>query len=731
MQPMRKIPFAVDSALLRELGERLVGKPHIALAELVKNAYDADAHRVLIRFGPDRIEVIDDGHGMDENEFADFWMRIGSPHKQKQGRSRGLQRPLTGSKGIGRLAVQFLASKLELHTVSDRAPDTELIAQVDWEEAVAAGDMVRANALYTQSDPRSTFPDGGRNGTHITLMGLNQDWDASAVEGLAKEIWPLQPPFRANPDLSTGGQRTFVVEVESSDPAAAKRFREQMSAYLNIWHARLVGRLAPAESDDDVPSVRLSLEFADGSRVKETYGLTGCQLQKASFEIRVYHLKYKQRFGIKVDEARKYLNEFGGVHVYDAGFHLPYYGREHDWLDIEFDHSHRLSRSRLLPEELQVSDGMTNLPTQSRLFGIVHVNTTEERSAAEAEGVDRRGQYLKIQVSRDRLVDNRAYTDLKAIVRWAIDFYAMQETTRKLTEKNMARDTEDSQTVFSQFGQALEHYREQIPDDVYSDLCTAFQETVNVSRMESEALSRQAALLGSLATAGMSAVALEHEMNRHSRELTAIAAELGGLETENPDTSARLCELGTRLSAWLDHTKAMRALFAPLAREEDRDRRERLRAKPVVLQVVDQLRSLLRGVRFDTDSLDGALRLPAAAFAEWSSLFQNVLLNATNAMIDSDRREIRVRSCSRGDDRCVVVEDTGCGVDPNDAGELFAPFVRKLTISPDRRALGYGGSGLGLAIVRLIASNAGCQVSFVSPDGDYSTAFRLSWSERR
>lgn len=35
--------FTVDAVLLKELGERLVGKPHIALAELVKNAYDADA----------------------------------------------------------------------------------------------------------------------------------------------------------------------------------------------------------------------------------------------------------------------------------------------------------------------------------------------------------------------------------------------------------------------------------------------------------------------------------------------------------------------------------------------------------------------------------------------------------------------------------------------------------------------------------------------------------------
>src|SRR5437762_9791335 len=87
----KAIPFSVDSALLRELGERLVGKPHIALAELIKNSYDADATKVLIRFESDSIQVIDNGHGMTFDEFHDYWMRIGSAHKQQNPVSRELK----------------------------------------------------------------------------------------------------------------------------------------------------------------------------------------------------------------------------------------------------------------------------------------------------------------------------------------------------------------------------------------------------------------------------------------------------------------------------------------------------------------------------------------------------------------------------------------------------------------------------------------------------------------
>ena len=50
--------FTIDAALLRELGERLVGKPHIALAELVKNSYDADATEVTIKFLPHTSAVL-------------------------------------------------------------------------------------------------------------------------------------------------------------------------------------------------------------------------------------------------------------------------------------------------------------------------------------------------------------------------------------------------------------------------------------------------------------------------------------------------------------------------------------------------------------------------------------------------------------------------------------------------------------------------------------------------
>ena len=77
------VKFQADSALLRELGERLVGQPHIALAELIKNAYDADATLCTISINDNEITVTDNGHGMTEDEFLKHWMTIGTRNKQK------------------------------------------------------------------------------------------------------------------------------------------------------------------------------------------------------------------------------------------------------------------------------------------------------------------------------------------------------------------------------------------------------------------------------------------------------------------------------------------------------------------------------------------------------------------------------------------------------------------------------------------------------------------------
>lgn len=707
---MPTLNFTVDSALLQELGERLVGKPYIALAELVKNGYDADASKVTIEMDleKDRIIVKDNGHGMDFKEFKGFWMRIGSIHKRRQKFSRNLKRPLTGSKGIGRLAVQYLARELELFTTSEKDLHTRLKAYVKWEEAIKARELTQATVEYETEFSTEGFDQR----TEIVLTGLKQKWSPDLIQGLAREIWWLQPPFR-NPLVDIEDpKKAFEIDFISKEKAYEKVFNEQMGAILDIWNAKLVGKHENGE-------VYLSLEYKGEEPIMMRYHIDPpYTLKNGNFEIRTYYLKYRQPHGIKVRQAREYFNEYGGVHVYDAGFHLPYYGDpKNDWLRIEIAHSHRLSLSKILPDELQVPESQTFLPTLSRTFGVVNVDTSKEPD-------------LDILITRDRFGETTAFKNLWYMVRWALDFYATREKLRRLEEEEKMKEVE--RPKIQKIEDVLHKYRSEIAKETFEDLRRDVEEVANEIETEAETAAKRVGLMGSLATAGISALAYQHETKLQFLTIEEIIERIGNLATQTKDEKLRedLTEVKESLSSWIESARARNALFSYFADSENMRTRRRFPARMVIEEIREQVKPLARGIPIRIDRLDHDLLLPEASLAEWSSIFQNVFINAFNALLDSDERLVDVSSRIEGRVRVILIQDTGCGVDLKDAEKLFEPFVRKVKISAERQALGYGGTGLGLTILRMIAHNIGCEVSFVEPDKGFSTAFSLRWRER-
>jgi C4-dicarboxylate-specific signal transduction histidine kinase len=385
------------------------------------------------------------------------------------------------------------------------------------------------------------------------------------------------------------------------------------------------------------------------------------------------------------------------------------------------DHSHRLSRSELLPEELQVSGGLSSLPTNSRLYGVVHVDTSRERQLSK-----RRREHLSIQVTRDRLVDNESLLGLRWLVRYALDFYAMEEFKRGLKRAEADRDA--TRETFNRVEEVLAAHRSEIAPPVYLALRKQVKEAIRATEAEKEVAVQHMGLLGALATAGISAVAYEHESSKQLLVLEDIAAQMKDMQL--PSGSAeRVAEFSWRLLGWVERARALRALFSHVMDEQDRQRRSRYKARSVIDQIKTEMVVLTRGIDIHTGGIDAALLLPEATFAEWTAVFQNVLINAINAMLDSPVMNIAVSSVIRGKTRAILVQDTGSGVDLSSAEELFDPFVRKLEISPERRSLGLGGTGLGLTIVRMVAKSANCRVAFVQPESGFKSAFQLSWSE--
>jgi signal transduction histidine kinase len=719
----KAVNFQADSALLRELGERLVGQPHIALAELIKNSYDADATVCAIALEPDSITVTDNGHGMTRGEFLDHWMTIGTRNKQEQATSRELGRSVTGSKGVGRLSAQFLAHKLEMVTAPKADGDDQLRATVDWDKAIEAGLLTEAQAFY-RIEPRNTdFPEGSPHGTTVVMSGLKQNWDRERIRDLGRQLWMIQSPIPQYGRLTTKevDPKAFRIQLSSWRGDLADSFTQQMEAALRNYDAVISGEISRI---GEASSVYVKVTFRDGEVFSESFNVMPL-IESAKWIIRVFKLQGHQLQGIRVGDAREYFEKFGGVQMYDAGFRLPYYGVDQDWLRIEFDHSHRRGRSLLLPERLQVRRALNDLPTQGRLFGIVAVNTgNEARTAPERERDS--GEYLKIQVTRDRLVANEAYTVLRDAVRWSLDYYATRQRLREEKNLSLKRPGEPSDDKIERIRDLVFQIHQEHPDDdnviaLESEVFDLFQTLDD----EHDADEAARVLLGPLASAGMAALALEHENRKEFRSGRGIVRRLRRVASDIGEP--RIGEITDDLADWIARFESTRRVFSPLLNADDREQVEAFSLKAVLRQVVENVAPLMPGISVKVDGPDDIV-LPPATFAEWTSLFQNVLLNAANAVLDSDTRRILCQGGRTGRSAWARISDTGAGIDWRRSADFFEPFARELIISEERRGLGLGGMGLGLTIVRMIAEQRRCRFGFIEPEPPWATTFQLSWS---
>lgn len=712
--------FKADSALLRELGERLVGKPYIALAELIKNAYDADASRCVIRLTEDRIEVADDGHGMAEQEFLDYWMTIGTRHKQKSDVSRKLGRRVTGSKGVGRLSAQFLAHRMQLVSTAEGSNE-RLRAFVDWDDAIDTGSLTEAEAQYRKepNDPQ-LYPGSSNHGTVVLLHDLKQTWNEDEITELGRQIWMLNSPIylfgknrRRGRDASD-----FRIVFKTDLPGVDEAFETQLSQALENFQAIIRGKVEKRGSD----SVSMvTVEFDD-----ETYSETfpcPAHLREADWEIRIYNLAGRQAGGVSVVDMREYFAKYGGVTVFDKGFRLPYYGAENDWLELEYDHSHRRNRSKLLPDHLHVPRALNDLPTQGRIFGVVNVNTSREIRLAKGKRKDA-GEFLKIQVSRDRLVSNKAFSALKDSVRQSIDYYATLKRQRVADTVDTVRPSERPESKLRRLRKLLDEALAKHPDD--ETIAALEREIADVEASlekvrETDEASRT--ILGPLASAGMAALAIEHETRKEMKGVRSKIRRLKRIAKEND--LPKLTDTASELATWVDRLEATRNIFLPMMDTEDREKVEALECGSVIGSVVMTLRPLIRGIDVSLD-LEEGLHFPQATYSEWSAILQNILLNAANATLDTEEPRVEIETLTHNKYGYLYVSDNGTGIGA-DSGDLFKPFARRSKLSAERKELGMGGTGLGLTIVEMIAENRNCDVQFIEPEDGWSTTFEMSW----
>ena len=71
--------FNISLSVLNHLGRNLYRSIITILGEAISNSWDADADNVIIELNKkkNRMVVVDDGDGMDENDFQNKFLKIG------------------------------------------------------------------------------------------------------------------------------------------------------------------------------------------------------------------------------------------------------------------------------------------------------------------------------------------------------------------------------------------------------------------------------------------------------------------------------------------------------------------------------------------------------------------------------------------------------------------------------------------------------------------------------
>ncbi|RDU55167.1 TIGR02391 family protein [Helicobacter sp. MIT 01-3238] len=136
---MSDLEMSFDPHTIEHLGIKMYSRVANAIAELVANAYDADADTVHIKlYDKDEFKIIveDDGIGMSFNDINSCFLRIGRKRrKTDEGRKTLKGRTITGKKGLGKLALFGIGKSINIITKKEDS-DKQISFNLDWDEII-------------------------------------------------------------------------------------------------------------------------------------------------------------------------------------------------------------------------------------------------------------------------------------------------------------------------------------------------------------------------------------------------------------------------------------------------------------------------------------------------------------------------------------------------------------------------------------------------------------------
>lgn len=394
------ISFRPRARIMKTLGEELISSETVAIIELVKNSFDADAKEVIIKFrdslksGEGFIEISDNGHGMTMDVVEKGWMEPATDLKKKNQRSPKLKRRILGEKGIGRFATSRLARELELITKASSS-EKEIYALFDWSQFEDGSKYLDQVEILAEL---RTPEEINKSGTILRMNYINKDWEKEDFNELQRGLSRLVSPFYKESDM--------IIKLDLPD--SFSEFSQEISPPSIIKHPHYTVR--GKISEDGLFNVdmlfrekgnteKLSGGFLwiEEGQNKEFFGVTkekfieltneeseSSSVKKIStgnfdFELRIWDRDELegviQKTKSTLQDVRRDLDAVAGINIYRDSFRvLPYGEPTDDWLKLNLRRvqkpTKRLSNNQILGYINITADGNRELKDQSNREGL-------------------------------------------------------------------------------------------------------------------------------------------------------------------------------------------------------------------------------------------------------------------------------------------------------------------------------------------------------------------------
>ncbi len=425
---MDNLNFQPKARLLLQLGDQLIRSESIAMLEIVKNAYDADASVVRISMkdidNPVYGEIVieDDGIGMDTEIIKNVWMQPGTDYKLKIVQSgkdfSGKNRIPIGEKGIGRFGVHKLGNCIEL--ISKKEGLKEILLKMNWNNFNSDAFLNEIPVILKEKDNPEYFT-GGKTGTKIIIRDLKNIWTRESVRELYRSVNSLGSPFGAIDSFEV------LFNIDKQDWLKGLIGFDKIKNYALYYAECTIERnlinnfkyeFRPWDTMSELQKRQKELEnirmveevYNEESKNKEwvdidlsAYRIGQVKLQLLIFDrsAKILSLGLTDKKGFK-----EYLDTNGGVRVFRSGIRVYDYGeRSNDWLGLDIRRVNQPGKTL----------------SNNIIIGAVYL----DRSASLG---------LEEKTNREGFVENEAYRKFLSAVNFALD--------KILTERN-----EDKQRI--------------------------------------------------------------------------------------------------------------------------------------------------------------------------------------------------------------------------------------------------------------------------------------------